>query len=74
MFDKSFYHKDNLIAELYESFGRYDFKAFYLICDIIDRYQELIRIDLQYDIIRSIAVFCECRTDIVQAGLLLTYI
>lgn len=40
----------------------------------MDGYQELIGIDLQYDIIRPIAVFCEYRTDIVQADLLLAYI
>lgn len=46
MFDKFFDHEDDFVAYLYKSFDRYDFKAFYLICDIVDCKQKFIWIDL----------------------------
>ena len=46
MLDKFLYHKDDPVAYLHKSLGRYDFKTFYVIGYIFDSYQELIWIDL----------------------------
>ncbi len=46
MFNQFSDHKYNFVWYLYESFGGYDFEAFYMVCNILHCYKKFIRIYL----------------------------